>query len=235
MRRLVTSVLGVGLAAALAGPVVFDLWRRPVESVRVTGPFVHVSKPALEGSLEPLLSRPFLALDVSAIRRAARTMPWVKDVSVRMVWPGRLDVEVTERHAVASWRERRLLESDGSLFEPASPDHAAALPALAGPPGRHLEVLERYQALDRIVRTRLHTRVARLERDAHGAWAAELANGITLRLGSDPFERRAARYVRAFPKTLGPRLAEVQEVDLRYGNGFAVRWRSGEGTEGVEA
>ena len=236
MKRLATAILGFALLAAVAGPVGLELWRLPLETVRVTGPFVHVSKGALEAAIEPHLPRAFLMVDVSAIRRAARAIPWVEDVSVRRVWPGTLDIEVREREAVATWRGRMLLEPDGSRFEPESLGRAAALPALAGPPGRHREVLERYLQLDRLVDTHLHTRVARLELHARGAWVAGLENGIVVQLGPDTFERHLGRYARAFPRALGPRRHEVQEIDLRYGNGFAVRWREGGETgEGTEA
>ena len=236
MKRVASAVLGFALVAAVAGPVGLELWRQPLETVRVTGPFVHVSRQAFEAAIEPHLPRAFLMVEVSAIRRAAGTIPWVEDVSVRRVWPGALDIEVREREAVASWRGRMLLEPDGSRFEPARLGRSAALPALAGPPGRHREVLARYRQLDRLVETHLQTRVARLELHARGAWVAGLENGIVVHLGPDTFERHLRRYARAFPKALGSRRHEVREIDLRYGNGFAVRWHEdGEAGEGAEA
>ena len=228
MKRRLTALFALSLGAALTGLVAADLWRRPIESVRVSGSFVEVSRSALERAVEPGLSKGFLAVNVSSIRGAARGVPWVKDVSVRRVWPDRIEIEVSEREAVARWRERALLESDGSLFSPPDPGGSGALPALSGPPGRHREVLESYRVLDRLMRARLGSRVTRLEADAHGGWRAELANGISLRFGSDPHAPRVVRYAHAFPKVLGSRLAEVREIDLRYGHGFSVRWRDGE-------
>ncbi len=236
MMRVVSAVLGFGLLGAVAGPVVLDVWRQPLEAVRVTGPFIHVSRQELEAAIAPHLPLAFLQVDVFAIRRAARAIPWVEDVSVRRVWPGSLDIEVTERQAVASWRGRMLLEAEGSLFEPEALDPSATLPVLEGPPGRHRQVLERFRQLDRVANEYLHTRVARLEMHARGAWEAALGNGIVVRLGPDTFERHLERYARAFPRALGARLHEVRAIDLRYGNGFAVRWREGAGAgEGVEA
>ena len=228
MKRLLIALFALGLGATLVGLVAVDLWQRPIESVRVSGPFVQVSRNALERAVETNLARGFLAVEVSSIRRAAREVPWVKDVSVRRVWPSRIEIDVSEREAVARWRDRALLEGDGSLFSPPGLDRTSALPRLAGPSGRHLQVLDRYRTLDRLMREYLGSRVTSLETDAHGGWRAGLANGISLRFGSDPLAPDVARYARSFPRILGSRLAEVREIDLRYGHGFSVRWREGE-------
>ena len=225
MRRGLSALLGIGLLVALAGPVAPVLWGQPIETVRVTGPFVHVSKQALEAAIGAHLPRTFLMVDVDAIRRAARALPGVEEVSVRRVWPDRLEVEVRECEAVASWQGRILLQSDGLFCEPESLESASALPELAGPPGRWLEVLERYRQLDRITQQYLEARVSRLEAQGHGAWVAELDNGIVVQLGSDAFEDYLPIYAQAFPRALGPHLHEVKTIDLRYGSGFAVRWR----------
>lgn len=235
MKRAVTAFVGVLLLAVVAVPVLPELWRQPLQSVRVSGPFVHVSKQALEEAIAPYIPRAFFMVDVFAIRRAARTIPWVADVSVRRVWPDRLDIDVRERVAVARWRDRELLEQDGNPFAPESLEPSASLPVLAGPEGGHLRVLERYRELDRITRRFLQVRVASLELNGSGSWVAGLANGIVVQLGPDTFDEFLPRYARAFPSALGARLEEVGEIDLRYGNGFAVRWRKEVGDPGVEA
>ena len=66
------------------------------------------------------------------------------------------------------------------------------------------------------------------------AWQLRLAGGeyrgLNLELGRDgaePVEQRLARFVAAFPESLGrlPRRAAAEHrfVDLRYPNGFALR------------
>ncbi len=235
MKRRLTAILGLGLVCALAGPVALEVWRQPLQSVSVTGPFVNVSRQELEDAIAPHLPRAFLSVDVSAVREAARSIPWVDDVSVRRVWPNRLDLEVREREAVARWRDRQLIEPDADLFEPSRLDDSAMLPSLLGPEGHHRQVLERYRLLDRVVRESLGSRVVRLAAYARGAFVAELDNGIVLQLATDTFEDDLSRYARAFGRALGPRLHDVKAIDLRYGNGFAVRWREEEGAgEGVD-
>ena len=235
MKRVSTAILGLVLVGATAGPVGLGLWRQALESISVTAPFVNVSQQDLAAAIEAHLPRAFMSADVSAVRRAACAIPWVEDVSVRLVWPDRLEIDVREREAVAVWRGRKLLEPNASLFEPASLEGSATLPSLRGPPGRHRQVLERYRQLDRVAREYLGARVTRLEANARGVWVAELSSGIVVQLGADTFVDDLPRYARAFPRALGERLQDVKSIDLRYGSGFAVRWRdessAGEGTE----
>ena len=63
------------------------------------------------------------------------------------------------------------------------------------------------------------------------AWQLRLDNGVWLQLGrdqsKDPVVDRLARFIEAYPRTVGRLDARLQaqgmRVDLRYANGFAVR------------
>jgi len=47
---------------------------------------------------------------------------------------------------------------------------------------------------------------------------------LTLNLGKDNVEQRADRFIAAFPDAFDQQLLKVETIDLRYPNGFAVRW-----------
>ncbi len=47
---------------------------------------------------------------------------------------------------------------------------------------------------------------------------------LTLNLGKDDVEQRANRFIAAFPDAFDQHLLKVETIDLRYPNGFAVRW-----------
>lgn len=225
-RRSAIAAFGLLLGLAVAVPVIKGMAVQSIDSVRVTGEFQRVSRVALERAIEPYLGSGFLRVDVASIRHAARSLPWIKEVSVRRVWPGRLDVQVTERVAVARWGENELLETDATPFRPAGAARLDALPRLFGPPLSQGRVLERYRWLDEILADRLGARMHRLTLDAKGAWVAELSNGVSIVFGSDAASTSVARYAAAFPRLFGERLGELARIDLRYANGFAVRWRT---------
>ncbi len=51
---------------------------------------------------------------------------------------------------------------------------------------------------------------------------------LTLQLGKDDVEQRLLRFSNAFPDAFNDQVLKVKTVDLRYPNGFAVRWRDDE-------
>ena len=51
---------------------------------------------------------------------------------------------------------------------------------------------------------------------------------LTLQLGKDHIEERLARFSSAFPQAFNDQVLKVKTVDLRYPNGFAVRWSEDE-------
>ncbi len=44
-------------------------------------------------------------------------------------------------------------------------------------------------------------------------------------LGRRDFENRIERFVHVVKKNLGEKLLQAKEIDMRYTNGFAVRWK----------
>ena len=226
-RRSAIAAFGLLLGLAVAVPVIKGMAVQSIDSVRVTGEFQRVSRVALERAIEPYLGSGFLRVDVASIRHAARSLPWIKEVSVRRVWPGRLDVQVTERVAVARWGENELLETDATPFRPAGAARLDALPRLFGPPLSQGRVLERYRWLDEILADRLGARMHRLTlgRPRAPGWRSS-ATGCPSYSAQMPHPRRWRATRPLFRGLFGERLGELARIDLRYANGFAVRWRT---------
>jgi cell division protein FtsQ len=71
-----------------------------------------------------------------------------------------------------------------------------------------------------------------LHQDARRAWHLKLSNGMSVELGrKDPLQR-LARFIGVYPAILASTTAAViEQVDLRYSNGFALRWTQPAGDE----
>jgi cell division protein FtsQ len=138
------------------------------------------------------------------------------------VWPATLVIHIDEQRPVAAWGEAELLSAGGERFRPAR--RPAGLPRLAGPEGSHGQVLERYRSLQRALAA-AGLELAALSLDARRAWQARLAGGAALELGRQDIEARVERFAAAWPRLVAGRGGHAPEsVDLRYPNGFAVRW-----------
>jgi cell division protein FtsQ len=215
--------LGLGSLAA-GGYLVWVLGQTPITSVRIAGEFRHVPPETLQEALANHLEKGFFQVDVEEICWSLRGIPWVKAARIHRIWPDRLHVRVEEREAVARWLERGIIEPDGSLFFPEPADLPADLPWLAGPEGRHQEVLRQYRIFGRLLAP-LGQAIRALLLTDQGMWRIELANGLTIISGSQHLHARLAHFARVFEVALGAEVDAVLQVDLRYSNGFAVRWR----------
>lgn len=216
------AVLGTGLglgAWSLAQPDTL-----PIQRVQVQGEFRYLDREELNAAIGGFASGGFFNVDVRAVKEAAETLAWVDHASVRRVWPDTLQVQIQEQVPLARWGEDALLNTRGELFAPKQrPEN---LPRLAGPEGSAPAVASRFQWLSELLAP-LHLQVADLRQNGRRAWEVRLDNGLHLLLGRAPDEGQMKRFVSAYPRLLEERAASVAVLDLRYTNGFAVRWREG--------
>lgn len=223
-RRLSDLLLMLLLAAIAMLAVWYVLRDLPIRSVRIAGTLEHVDRATLEGVINRRLHGGFFGVDVEAVRRAVQGVSWVKEASVRRIWPDSLHVAVVERQAAARWGEHELLEADGSVFRP----EGGARPALAellGPPGAAARVFARYRALQRQLAP-LQRRLERLALNERGTWRGQLDTGMVMIFEDSLGEAQLRQFVEVASKVLRARLDEITQVDLRYANGFAVRWKT---------
>ena len=57
-------------------------------------------------------------------------------------------------------------------------------------------------------------------------WYVTLHNGMELVTDQAPGQGLPVRIVPSLGHILGERLTQVERIDMRYGHGFAVRWRA---------
>lgn len=205
----------------------------PLRDLVVAGSLQHTSKAQIE-RVTAGFGGNFFAADLPALRARLETLPWVRRVEVRRVWPDRVEVALEEHVALARWglvgadfRSAGLVNTFGEPFAGDLEDgQAAQLPLFAGPAHTEHEVARRYQRFAGILRA-LGEAPERVILTPRHAWQLRTAGGLHLELGRDgaePVEARLARFVAAHPATLG-RLppAATRHVDLRYPNGFVLR------------
>jgi cell division protein FtsQ len=193
----------------------------PVTRIEVTHALAQTTKEDIEDATRGRIAGNFFAVGPEQLRAALEELPWVRRVSVRRVWPDRLEVTLEEHVALARWGDDALINTYGERFNGHTEQ---ALPVFIGPAGSEHEVARRYarfaalasplgSALERVVLTQRY------------AWQLRLANGLHVMLGrdADAAESRLRRFVEVYPQTLGKMARKHEYVDLRYPNGFALR------------
>lgn len=214
-------LLGGGLAAAvtwLSDPHVL-----PLKVVRIDGELRYLRRADIEAEVGREISGNFFTLDVNRVRQAAEHLPWVDWVSVRRIWPDTLKMTVHEQAPLARWGRQRLVNSRGQIFAPKASQLPRGLIRLSGPDTAVAEVVKRYLALQGRFDA-LGLRLASIGMDTRRAWTVAFENGLSLDLGTEDTDRRLERFIRFFPVLSREAERRPLRIDLRYVNGFAVRW-----------
>jgi cell division protein FtsQ len=219
-------VAGMAVLGACLGALYWLLLPQhfPLTRVDLKGTLVRTTTAELEGAL-PRAAGNFFAADLTEIRARVERLPWVRQVAVRRVWPGRLEISIEEHVALARWgtgdEMSALVNTHGERFTGKTQE---ALPLFIGPAGTQAELARRYASFSAIVAP-LGTKIERVVLSPRHAWQLRLANGLHLALGRDPeaAELRLKSFVAVYPATLSPGGRRYEYVDLRYPNGFAVR------------
>ena len=229
--RLLLVALLVG-AAAWGGQQLLDPAQFPLRTVRIESQLRHVSQATIRDSVQPYVKAGFLGVDVDAVRDGLEALPWVESASVRRAWPDRLVIRVNEQQALARWGVDALVNLRGEVFAPPQDESWGSLPLLRGPRDTNRMVAEQYMAMQGMLKP-LGLVITHLTLDDRRAMSLRLDNGLQLGLGRQDTDLRMLRFVRVYPQALQPRLAAIDSIDLRYTNGFAVRWRDGFGPSSV--
>jgi cell division protein FtsQ len=222
--NLVAGAL-VGIAVLAFGVVLAQLLLRsphlPVREIHLTTPLEKTSKREIERATRGRIAGNFFAVEPDEIRAGLQQLPWVRRVTVRRVWPDRLEIGIEEHVALARLGADALVNTYGERFV-ARTD--ALLPVFVAPPGSESEVARRYVAFAALVEP-LGARLERVVLTPRLAWQLRLASGLHIMLGrdADAAERRLRRFVAVHEPALKGIQQKHEYVDLRYPNGFAVR------------
>ena len=221
------SLLG-GLMAVLVTTVIVagSLWMMkpatlPIKQVHIEGEFLRLDTNRMQELVSDKVRGGFFNINVAAIRNTLIALPWVKEVSVHRIWPDGLRVVVNEQTAVVKWNETGLLNDQGHYFAPEKDSFPNGLPVLEGPEDSQELLLKRLKLLKQFY----GLSVVRLRLNERRAWQFQLDSGLSVVLGRKDFESRIDRFVHVVIKNMGEKLSQAREIDMRYTNGFAVRWK----------
>lgn len=223
-RRIASPILSGIAVTGLIGAAAMSLARVPIVTVETHGVFQRVSQEEVRGRVNRYAAWGWVRLPVERMRTELEQIDWVADAEIRRLWPLKLSVAITERRPVARLGEHALLDENGERFDPGGPINRS-LPLLSGPAGSESELLDRYREFSARLGTRSRA-LNELSLDPRGAWKLVLRDGTEIRLGADALAQRLERAVLALDRLADGAGTEIDYVDLRYPNGFAVAFRT---------
>ena len=225
---------GAALQALLRSPLF------PLRDVVVRGELNNASREEISSALDGIGGN-FFSADLAAVRGRLEQVGWVRQVDARRVWPDRIEVRLEEHVAFARWGDSGYVNTFGEPFAAdMDTEEQAKLPLFAGPAGTEGELARRYRRFTELLAplgmAPEHGVLVSVVLTARHAWRLRMADGLELELGRDgaePVEARLARFVAAYPDSIGRLPSSAagatagavapRHVDLRYPNGFALR------------
>lgn len=193
-----------------------------IERVLIKGEFHNEQAHAVESALSGHLSGDLFTVDLSAAHAAVVAIPWVADARLRRRWPDSVIVQIDERVPVARWQNNLYVDKHGAVFKQAYGVDTNELPMLHGPDEHSVEVLQQYQLISESLQ-QAAAELEVLQLDPRGTWAAHTADNVVIYMGDDDIISRLQRFVRIFNSSMNQNWSDMESVDLRHGNGFAVR------------
>ncbi len=240
IRLMNVTALVLGAIGVCALVVVAVLWaaHRPVFAVRaikIDGDLAHNSVLTIRANAAPKLAGNFFTMDLAAGRRAFESVPWVRQATLKRVWPNRLRVQLEEHKPAALWSgsanaddaSDKMVNTFGEVFEANVGDvEDDALPTLRGPEGSSAQMLRMIGRLQPEFAA-MDARIDTLELSGRGSWRLALDTGAEVELGRGSDDEVIAR-TRSFIATLPEvrtRYAQhpLLYADLRHNDGYAVR------------
>ncbi len=199
--------------------------RFPLTKLRVASDAKHVDDAELQKVLAPFAKQGFFAVRLDDAQVALAKLPWVEEAEVSKKWPDVLEVHIREHRPLALWDDTLLLSERGRLYPRSAMGDALpkGLPQLGGDARRVAEVLSFYNQ-SRELFAPLGLGVRELRQDARGSWSLRLSDGAQVIVGRQDAESRVRRFAELLPKLIAPEGRALQRADLRYANGFALKW-----------
>ncbi len=225
-RRLVGLVLivgALGLALYFVAEPVAELVDRPLASVMVEGDFHYISKERAMALISAEINEDFLQLDLMRMKTALENEPWVEHAALARRWPDALEVRITEEQPIARWGTDGFLNQRGELVQVDNIDALAALPLLQGSAADASKIMQQYQDLSQLLRSR-GLDVIELKCDSKKSWRLMLKGDVEVAIGRDQVMEKMRRFMTVYDQHLSEVWQDVTAIDVRYTNGVAVQW-----------
>ncbi len=195
----------------------------PIRTIELSGTFQYIDQKEVEATLQTFIGEGFFSLDIHQVQKTLSNYSWAESVSIRRIWPDRLNIKIIEKNPVARWDDKHLISNRAVVYR-AITDRFRQLPLVHSVNASPEKILYRYYQLTKRFGT-LNEKVISVVMDSRGALDIKLASGLKIKVGRDDIERKVERLVTIYQQQIQPRRNEIELVDLRYSNGFAVAWK----------
>ena len=198
----------------------------PVRHVIVTGDCWHVSSAEVEFFLKPEVKTGYFLVNLALLQHRLQTkVPWLQVVTIARQWPDTLVVHLVQKQPLAVWNNTALLSTTGEIFFPDITSFPPDIPHFFAEKPDINDML-RYNQLFTPIADTAGLRIIALTLTVNGSWRVDLSHNIVVMLGDQDILARFTRFANVYRKVFVPEHREPSYVDMRYGHGMAVQWKT---------
>ena len=204
----------------------------PLKRVILVEPLKYADAHAVTDVVRGYGQTDLLHVDVAGLVQELAALSWVKDVAVDKKWPDAIEVRLTEREPVVRWGDKGFLDDQGVQFVLPDTPALKGLFTVRGPEGYETVVLEHYRLFAPWLAAQ-NIPVESITLDPRLVWHVGIGP-IDVILGRDNLSERLRKLSVVHRRVIEPYRPYIHSVDLRYQDGFSVRWKDGVSPKSTE-
>ena len=230
--RCFVVIACIGILLWLSQRPVFilrQIWVEPIAGETLN----HIKKSLVKQQVLETVQGNFFSVKLEGVKRGFESMPWVRHANVRRVWPNGLMISIEEQKPFGTWsgtQSNQLMNTHGELFtgRVSEVSDIVTLIDFEGPEDSSQEVMRLYKKANTWFKA-WDADVKSLSLSERYAWHVKLSNGMKIEFGREEessdktlTEDRIARLFKYWPQVQEKWVNQIDAIDLRYVNGFAV-------------
>ncbi|WLF83879.1 cell division protein FtsQ/DivIB [Moraxella sp. ZY210820] len=195
---------------------------------QVLGAPTAQAKQNLEQQIQDLQQSHYLTADMMQIRDTVLKQQWVDEVVVSRLWPNQITVKVTPRQAVARWgKAGRWVNEQGEIFSlyQENPNHR--LVTLSGPNDQAKQIMQIYRDVDQLFKP-IDIRLVDVHLTDRMTWLLQFDSGLRIVVDQDNTMLKLQQLSTIARRDLKPIWSRIAGFDLRYRDGLAIQWKTGQ-------
>ena len=210
-----------------------------LDRVLVKGEFPFVSKDKIKLTLSKYIKDDFFDINLDKIIKAMQSLPGVKSVTIRKVWPDKLMVNLVSYKLFAKTQNPgELISVEGKLFA-TDVKLAQKVPVFISDKKNYSKMINFYNFI-KLKLDPIGLQVSKLKFSALGAWEVFVLpqndqyiikpQVILLQLGNKLVETRFNKFIEIYKagvfkdKSYNKKLSTPKILNLQYQSGFSVQW-----------
>ena len=195
----------------------------------------HVKPKELKKLVIMELNGTALTTDLGPIYKSVLSHPWIKEATVRRIWPNKILVNLVEHNIIGVWSDGRFVTQAGKLLqfdklqsESINKEKNCFLLKLDGPNETVRAVLDRARMISKKA-SKVGLQITGVQLTSQYDWRVFFSNGMKMELGGEhletPLEKRLDNFFNSIAWVRKKIKKDLISVDLRYAQGFAFEER----------